>query len=377
MKTIIFSLLTVMVLPAFGAADACGTHLVKGHAVGNQNTTAVCSSFATAQVLNAGYPSGTDISPNILAVETGSFSYNEPEKVLQAIGKKAFLCLANPEIEPATGDIEDLCRSLSKLKTESSNAARVLNAHLKSISEDKKQAKAAAKVVSKFGSLQAYAEIKQGQAQQITSEGLDQVQAHARKMFSGFIDKEFLNAKSLEFAVQKAFNDLDVSSGTCAKMVKELYEPYCRKNSVASKHYGATYEHTDDPTTKQCAKILDQELSAGRPTLIHINNSIFFADPKSQPNRQGGHYVSVVGLKCGADGKRQYIVRNSYGSNCVHHKDPTRKVTWECSGGDSLIDEDFLCGSITETYALRPASGTPKSQESASHSMGLSESTRE
>jgi len=104
---------------------------------------------------------------------------------------------------------------------------------------------------------------------------------------------------------------------------------------------------------KNVSKILDEALDNDSMPSIGMNTALFATD-ESVPGGHGPHELMIVARRPGANGKCEYLVRNSWGRSCAYYR-PEIKKQCDPSKGSFWMDNDQLQTGVTDVVVVKNA----------------------
>lgn len=93
---------------------------------------------------------------------------------------------------------------------------------------------------------------------------------------------------------------------------------------------------------------IDEQLNKANP--ISLNYNAYFLIKNSSPKDIANHYSSIVGRRLSSNNTCQYLIRNSWGTNCNLYPEPYNR---QCEEGNIWVDEDILGKAIIGVQFLR------------------------
>lgn len=105
---------------------------------------------------------------------------------------------------------------------------------------------------------------------------------------------------------------------------------------------------------KNVSKIMDDALDSDSMPSIGMNTS-FFAKDESVPGGHGQHEMMVVARRPGANGKCEYMIRNSWGRSCSFYK---KTIADKCdpAKGSFWMDSDQMQAAVTDVVLVQNSS---------------------
>lgn len=102
---------------------------------------------------------------------------------------------------------------------------------------------------------------------------------------------------------------------------------------------------------KNVAKVMDEALDNDSMPSIGMNTASFARD-ESVPGGHGGHEMMVVARRPGANGKCEYLIRNSWGRSCSFYK-PHIAEKCDPAKGSFWMDSDQMQASVTDVVIVQ------------------------
>ncbi len=140
------------------------------------------------------------------------------------------------------------------------------------------------------------------------------------------------------------------NEGDSLKSIRALMDRLCEgKRKIAKPDTDLIYT-----SGKNVSKILDEALDNESMPSIGMSTS-FFATDESVPGGHGPHEMMIVARRPGADGKCEYLVRNSWGRSCAYYR-PEIKNKCDPAKGSFWMNNDQLQSGVTDVVVVKNAS---------------------
>lgn len=150
---------------------------------------------------------------------------------------------------------------------------------------------------------------------------------------------------------------LVANRGDSLKSLRALMHKLCEgKRKIAKPKTDFFYT-----SGKNVAKIMDDALDNDSMPSIGMNTS-FFAKDESVPGGHGGHEMMVVARRPGANGKCEYLIRNSWGRSCSFYK-PHIAEKCDPAKGSFWMDSDQMQAGVSDVVIVQNSSKKPEKVE--------------